>query len=86
MTAKADTTRSGAKIQKNKASACIVRLLSQVPLPRPLFPLLERGRARSRRGAPRSLAPLRRGPRPAYQKAPVDNARLSTGHDQLPSP
>jgi hypothetical protein len=31
MTAKADTTRSGAKIQKNKTSACIIRLLSSPP-------------------------------------------------------
>ena len=28
MTAKADTTKSGAKIQKKKTSPCIVRLLS----------------------------------------------------------
>src|SRR6185437_12703812 len=53
MTAKAETARTIAKIQKNQASACIVRLLSQAPPPVARTP---RGKGAERRsGAERRL-------------------------------
>src|SRR5271168_1986560 len=77
ITAKADATRTGAKIQKNRASACIARLSSKS-----LRTDRSRLRATGRRAAPYSSArPLRRGPLVRLgQKAFADNIRPPTGH------
>src|SRR5271163_981846 len=74
MTAKADTTRTGAKIQKNSASACIARLSSKAPRPNP-SPFA--GEGSTRRPAFLDAPVVARTPRPAGQNAFADNVRLS---------
>src|ERR1700723_923678 len=84
MTAKADTTKSGARIQKKKTSACIVRLFVIVPLP-DCPSLCEKQAERSQR---ERRVPCRH-PAAASSRAPeppVEKARRSTGRGQLSSP
>src|SRR6185312_6987278 len=77
MTAKAETARTIAKIQKNQASACIVRLLSQSPCAGRPHP----ARARAKRHPARSAAFTLRPPLGhvlQQQAALADQARLTT--------
>src|SRR5580692_12009168 len=82
ITAKADTTRSGARIQKNKASACIVRLLSQSPRPDrlSLHGNRQKHNQRNRWSRGRHCGEALVG----LSKTPVDTARHSTGQDHPP--
>src|SRR6202044_3784888 len=81
MTANADTTKSGARIQKKKTSACIVRLFVIVPLPdcRSLCGKRAELSQRERR------IPCRHGAAASSRapNTPVDKAHRATGRGRL---
>ena len=81
MTAKADTTSTGAKIQKNRASACIARLSSKALAPTLALCGQRVGAKRRTRRVPIAA----RTPRPAGDRALADNVRHSVSDGQHPS-